>query len=300
MLSFILYSLFKLLPYILSSIFFYLVKHEFEFAFNREKLIKELDGRLLTSYSKTIEIRGKRLRVVDIPSQKKKDAPLLVFIHGLGSQVSIWRYQLEEFYNEFNLLAIDLVGHGNSEVTKDEKDYSLDSISKDVIEILTLYQKQHQNNIILIGHSFVILISPVLGIHTAPWIIQYPWYLLSILRTLDRFGGIYSKSVNRVIHPEYSTDKLKLRQLKWNYLSYSKVVQSLLKQNQYKMKLQEFNSKYENKEVLIINGLSDRVTDIFKLNTKLTMILYEHCGHNPMIENTTKLNIDLEGFFKNK
>ncbi|MDX5477069.1 MAG: alpha/beta hydrolase, partial [Cyclobacteriaceae bacterium] len=38
----------------------------------------------------------------------------VVFIHGAGGSSSIWYKQIREFKEEFNLLLIDLRGHGRS------------------------------------------------------------------------------------------------------------------------------------------------------------------------------------------
>jgi pimeloyl-ACP methyl ester carboxylesterase len=60
-----------------------------------------------------------------------------VFIHGAGGSSSIWYKQLREFKNHFNVLLIDLRGHGKS---KDQgllnKNYSFHDVSLDIIEVL--------------------------------------------------------------------------------------------------------------------------------------------------------------------
>jgi pimeloyl-ACP methyl ester carboxylesterase len=62
----------------------------------------------------------------------------VTFIHGAGGSSSIWYKQLKEFKNSFNVLLIDLRGHGNSQsiglsvISK----YTFKTISKDVVEVI--------------------------------------------------------------------------------------------------------------------------------------------------------------------
>ncbi|MFE8702930.1 alpha/beta fold hydrolase [Cytobacillus sp. FJAT-54145] len=60
-----------------------------------------------------------------------------VFIHGAGGSSSIWYKQIREFKKHFNVLLIDLRGHGKS---KDQrllkKNYSFNEVSIDIIEVL--------------------------------------------------------------------------------------------------------------------------------------------------------------------
>ena len=46
--------------------------------------------------------------------QTNKNAPWVTFIHGAGGSSSIWFKQIRRFSKNFNLLLIDLRGHGAS------------------------------------------------------------------------------------------------------------------------------------------------------------------------------------------
>lgn len=83
----------------------------------RHQMIRELDGDLITGCSTIQRIRNKALRVVYFEHPLGNTAPLLVFIHGLGGQISQWRFQIEYFSNSCNILAVDLLGHGMSGVS---------------------------------------------------------------------------------------------------------------------------------------------------------------------------------------
>jgi pimeloyl-ACP methyl ester carboxylesterase len=67
-----------------------------------------------------------------------KNAPWVTFVHGAGGSSSIWYKQLRAFKGKFNLLLIDLRGHGKSKTTRYEevKNYDFDSICDDVIDVL--------------------------------------------------------------------------------------------------------------------------------------------------------------------
>ncbi|MEJ6583075.1 MAG: alpha/beta hydrolase [Crocinitomicaceae bacterium] len=59
-----------------------------------------------------------------------------VFIHGAGGSSSIWYKQIKAYSENFNLLLIDLRGHGKSKNLKTSKNYSFEMIAQDVIEVI--------------------------------------------------------------------------------------------------------------------------------------------------------------------
>lgn len=62
----------------------------------------------------------------------------VTFIHGAGGSSSIWFQQVKAFKKNFNVLLIDLRGHGRSKKSalKKLKSYSFEAITRDVIEVL--------------------------------------------------------------------------------------------------------------------------------------------------------------------
>lgn len=70
---------------------------------------------------------------------KSENSDWVVFIHGAGGSSSIWFSQLKSFRKEFNVLLIDLRGHGKSKDLLQkyyEENYSFENISKDIIEVV--------------------------------------------------------------------------------------------------------------------------------------------------------------------
>ncbi|AOV06706.1 alpha/beta fold hydrolase [Sporosarcina ureilytica] len=61
----------------------------------------------------------------------------VVFLHGLGGNSSIWYKQIKDFRKHFNLLFIDLKGHGGSVDYKPELlQYTSEGLAEDVVNVL--------------------------------------------------------------------------------------------------------------------------------------------------------------------
>lgn len=63
----------------------------------------------------------------------------VTFVHGAGGSSSIWFKQIRDFKKSYNVLLLDLRGHGNSNVhikkTFNQK-YTFESIANDVLEVI--------------------------------------------------------------------------------------------------------------------------------------------------------------------
>lgn len=73
---------------------------------------------------------------------KNHRAEWVTFIHGAGGSSSIWYKQIRDFKKEFNVLLVDLRGHGKSKKPIHEKlkQYTFDVIGDEVIEVLNYEQ----------------------------------------------------------------------------------------------------------------------------------------------------------------
>jgi pimeloyl-ACP methyl ester carboxylesterase len=72
----------------------------------------------------------------------------LVFVHGWSCDSRYWREQIPHFAKKYQVVTVDLAGHGHSEQTR--KVYSLESFAQDVNAVVC---KLDAKKVILIGHS---------------------------------------------------------------------------------------------------------------------------------------------------
>ena len=80
----------------------------------------------------------------------------VTFVHGAGGSSTIWFKQIREFRKHFNVLMLDLRGHGRSKNNLKslfESRYTFKSVSKDVVDVLDFLYISN-NNIYAILTSF--------------------------------------------------------------------------------------------------------------------------------------------------
>lgn len=67
-----------------------------------------------------------------------ESAPWVTFVHGAGGSSSIWYKQIRDFKKNFNVLLLDLRGHGKSKKALYEKlkQYTFQSVGDDIIEVM--------------------------------------------------------------------------------------------------------------------------------------------------------------------
>ena len=80
----------------------------------------------------------------------------ITFIHGAGGNSSIWYNQVRFFKAYFNIMLIDLRGHGKSKIPLEESDYSFDLIIDDLIEVLN-YRKIPKSHFVGISLGSIII-----------------------------------------------------------------------------------------------------------------------------------------------
>lgn len=94
-------------------------------------------------------------KTYDHPSSKE----WVVFVHGAGGSSSIWFQQLKAFRKVFNVLLVDLRGHGKSKDALQkyyDREYTFDDISKDIFEVLD-YLKIHKAHFIGVSLGTIII-----------------------------------------------------------------------------------------------------------------------------------------------
>jgi pimeloyl-ACP methyl ester carboxylesterase len=80
----------------------------------------------------------------------------IIFIHGLSGCSSAWEPYEREFMDKYNLLCIDLRGHGCSRKYPEEKDYIVELFVKDIERMVAHLQIKE---FIVVSHSFGSIVS---------------------------------------------------------------------------------------------------------------------------------------------
>ena len=132
-----------------------------------------------------------------------KEKSTILLMHGSGLTHIVWSFH-EQFYSTqgFNVLSVDLPGHGNSEGP------SLKSIEDISDWIKSLMEKISITKIIIIGHSQ----GSLVGIDFAA---RYP----KLISRLVLVAGTYRMPVNQdlIEYAEAGDEKAVLLMMKWGY-----------------------------------------------------------------------------------
>ncbi len=75
-------------------------------------------------------------------------SPALVFVHGISCDQSYWREQVAPFSRDFQVVTMDLAGHGESGLGR--KQWTMEAYGRDVSAVVEDLELQ---SVILIGHS---------------------------------------------------------------------------------------------------------------------------------------------------
>jgi pimeloyl-ACP methyl ester carboxylesterase len=238
------------------------------------------------------------------------DLPWVVFIHGAGGSSTIWYKQISPFRKNFNLLLIDLRGHGRTE-TIDEinnnKEYSFRAISQEVFDVMDHLhiQKAHfigvslgtliirqlveidpsriQSMVLSGAITQLNLLSKTLIVvgNTLKKVVPFMFlYALFAFIILPRRNHAKSRAV--FIH---EAKKLK----KTEFIRWFGLTKSLAKT------LKKFEFQQHQLPVLFISGRQDHmfiqhVQEMAKKEEKGKMVTVEDCGHIVNIEQAATFN----------
>ena len=149
------------------------------------------------------QLENKNIHASDAGQGININKDTIVFLHGSGLSHIVWSLAEQFFSNKnFNVLSIDLPGHGNSEGP------CLDSIEKIADWLEKVFSELKLNNIILVGHSQGCL-----------EILEYSFKYKNRLKKIVFVGGSYQMPVNKDLIDLASngdTDAVKLM-MKWGY-----------------------------------------------------------------------------------
>ncbi|WP_455660667.1 alpha/beta fold hydrolase [Pradoshia sp.] len=60
----------------------------------------------------------------------------VVLVHGAGGSSTIWYKQIRAYRKHFNVLVVDLRGHGSCRIDNSPTTYTLDLVSRDILDVL--------------------------------------------------------------------------------------------------------------------------------------------------------------------
>ena len=150
-----------------------------------------------------IKIENKSVYASDAGRGIDTSKETIVFLHGSGLSHIVWSLTEQFFSNKkFNVLSIDLPGHGNSEGP------CLDSIEKIADWLEKVFAELKLNNLILIGHSQGCLEA-----------LEYSFKYKERLKKIIFMGGSYQMPVNKDLIDLASngnSDAVKLM-MKWSF-----------------------------------------------------------------------------------
>ena len=87
----------------------------------------------------------------------------VTFVHGAGGSSSIWFKQIRAFKKFFNVLLLDLRGHGNSKpklINAFDKKYTFNFIANDIIEVLD-FEKIKNSHFVGISLGSILIRQPI-------------------------------------------------------------------------------------------------------------------------------------------
>ena len=150
-----------------------------------------------------ITIQNKSVYASDAGQGIENSKDTIVFLHGSGLSHIVWSLSEQFFSNKkFNVLSIDLPGHGNSEGP------CLDSIEKIADWLEKVFAELNLNNIVLVGHSQGCLEA-----------LEYSFKYKSRLKKIVFVGGSYRMPVHKDLIDlalDGDSDAVKLM-MKWGY-----------------------------------------------------------------------------------
>ena len=241
----------------------------------------------------------------------------IIFVHGLSGSSSAWMPYEKKLNKMYNIISLDLRGHGKSFRPKKLKDYSIRLFSND---IYNLAKKEKLSKFILVSHSFgnlitldfakkhqkmlkaLILISP----DAAPKKIRsaftlYP--LIYLTKLIDYFPSIKNKG----IHVDYTQY---LNTGDWNVRRFitdvkNTGIKSFLfsMAHAYNFDIENFLSKIKI-PILIIHGDKDTIFPVssgIKINNlikKSKLIILNECDHIIVLNNFNKVYNEINKFLE--
>ena len=235
----------------------------------------------------------------------------ITLIHGAGGSSTIWFKQLRSFKGEFNVLVVDLRGHGKSKFSF-QRNYNFDLVTQDIIEVLDQLKIEK-------SHFVGISLGTILIRNIAE---QYPDRIQSMIlagavmklnlksRVLMKLGVVFKSIIPYmllyklfafIIMPKKNHKKSRLLFIQEAKKLYQKEFIKWFKMTaEIKPLLNLFREKELQIPALYLMGAEDHlflpsVKHLVASHRKSELIIVENCGHvvnveQPLIFNEKSLN----------
>ena len=258
-----------------------------------------------------LEIRPQRkIRLIYINNNSPKT---IFFLHGLGGRAEQFQAQIDYFKNDYNIIAPDLLGQGQSEkpVNNPQHSYSFAELFQDIQALFNNYQTEEN---FIVGHSYggtfatyltlknpqkikkLALITPA---NLQPVLItrffNIPLFLLEMLRP-----PFYIKIFAKMIFDSHTDPKLIEREISIAQKNPLYVIKALI-QGLHKIPQSDISQIMQ--PVLVIIGINDKLTyprQIIKFYKKLPWVKFQEitqASHLVLMEKPDDVNKLLENFF---
>ena len=240
-----------------------------------------------------------------------KNNEWITFIHGFGGSSNIWHKQVRDLYKHYNLLLVDLRGHGKSKLIPSAYEFKLSHVCDDIIKVLQ-FLKIKSSHFVGISFGSVLILklietnkkyinkSVLSGAITS--LNRFSRFLLLCLNLLKNVlpNILIYKLFAYIIMPKSNHKESRLTFIKEAKLIDSKVFNQLIKfipeLKKYILNLKNIDF---NKYILFLSGKEDYLfsQDVKKFSSKNKLHSYfsvDGAGHvvnidNPIIFNSKVL-----------
>ena len=243
-------------------------------------------------------------------SNKKSKREWVTFVHGAGGSSAIWKKQIPFFSKAFNLLLVDLSGHGYSTSNSHQKSndqISFESILNDVLEVLDKLniKKSHFIGISLgtvIINQLVIkepnrILKMVLGGATLElnFMSRFMMYFAYVTKSIVPYMWLYKLYAFIVMPSKTDRESRKLFIKEAKRMNQKEVARWFKLTPRVLTLLKFFKNIKTDIPTLYIMGNKDymflsSIKKIVKTQPNAILEIFKNCGHVVNIENPDKFN----------
>lgn len=249
----------------------------------------------------------------------KKNRKTLLFIHGLSSNSSAWFKFEKKFADSYNILSIDLRGHGKSQKPKNYDEYKIDKFAEDIYQVL---MHEGIKDVVLICHSFgvfigleflkkhqdiissVVLLSPA---YTPPmnWVSRFLKFMLKPVKILEKLPLTKKFGTHFDYTPYEGTGDWNLRRLSKDVKNTSLRVYLYATNQSYGFNAKSLLPRIK-VPVLMIQGKDDQIffhknyVHMKKAIKKSKLHILEKATHVLVLNNFPEVSSLIEDFIQDK